>query len=85
MDLFPSKTEIIVRTTISITMTISVGTDCIRPELESMKNKLNNDLVFEINDLIMKQNEKGSDHCYFKESQQRECDDASGICSDCFN
>ena len=56
---------------ISITIAISVGTDWIWPRLESMRNEVNNDyydLVVEIDDLIMKQSEKGSDHCRFEGS-----------------
>ena len=51
-----------------------------------MRNEVNNDyydLAVEIDDLIMKQSEKGSDHCRFEGSQQRECDDTSGIYNDC--
>ena len=40
VGLLPSKTEIIVWITISITMTTSVGTGCIRPGLESMRTRL---------------------------------------------
>ena len=51
-----------------------------------MRNEVNNDyydLVVEIDDLVMKQSEKGPDHCRFEGSQQRECVDASWIYNDC--
>ena len=67
MDSLSTKTDIMFW--ISITIEISIGIDWIQPRLESMRNEVNNDyydLVVEIDDLIMKQSEKGWDHCRFE-------------------